>query len=245
MTSITEEFLKQHNKFRVDKEARKAVEQNILNWVREISEEVEWETKFFNLNWVLSDWTIKDFIKLWVIWIETTAPDLVTQDQIMKHINVSTADVTLARDFKRFKSVEWWILDLKDKDKEVEYEEILVEWDEWIVIQPWEFILWRTNEIIDLPSFIDCIIISRSSIARVGLQIESAWYIDALFRWTITLEMVNFNKFPIKVYPWQRIWQFRFEFLDKIPETTYDKKKDSKYQGQIWTTVSWIKKDNL
>jgi len=222
-------YIKDNNVFHPNEELRK-----------------EYSTKFvWKKNWVLSDWTIKNYVRRWIIWLETTNKELVTQEQILNHTNVSTTDVTLAYDFKRQQNVEWWVIDTMNKNQKIEFEEFTCTKEEWLIVYPWDFILWRTNEVLDLPSFIDCIIIWRSSIARQGLQMECAGYIDWWFRGTITLEITNFSKFPIRIYPGQRIGQLRFEFLDAIPELHYWNKKDSKYQWQIETTISRLNKDKI
>lgn len=229
---ITKDKINSMNKFNPNEKNRKKYEWLIMKWI-------------YEHKWVLSDWTIKKLVKEWIIWLETSNDQIITQEQIFKHINVSTADVTLACDFMIQQSVEWWVIDTQDKTQKVWFKEFSCSKEEWLIVYPWDFILWRTNEIVSLPKFIDCIIIWRSSIARQWLQMEAAWYIDAWFSWTITLEITNFSRFPIKIYPWQRIWQLRFETLDKVVETWYWDKKDSKYQWQIFTTKSELTKDNL
>ena len=197
----------------------------------------------FSFKWALSDSTIKDFVRTWVIWLETTDNELITQEQILRNTNCFTTDVTLAKDFKRHSKVAWGVIDTANKDQEITYDEFEVDKEEWIIIMPWEFLLWRTNELIDLPSFISATIAWRSSIARHWIIVEAAWVIENLFRWTITLEIFNMNKFPVKLYPWQRIAHFRFDHLDKLPDIWYKDKADSKYYGQISATASWIVKD--
>jgi dCTP deaminase len=105
-------------------------------------------------------------------------------------------------------------------------------------MEPQEFLLARTLERIELNSDIVCQVQGKSSIGRLGLIIHTvAGYCDSGFNGTITLELFNCNKRPIKIYSGMRIAQLTFHKCQhsKIP---YNKKSDSKYCGQIDTTPS-------
>ena len=109
---------------------------------------------------------------------------------------------------------------------------------EYEVIDPGEFLLMSTNEILNIPNGYVGFICGRSSIARIGLQTEQAGFIDAGFRGTLTLEVYNQTKFPIKLYKDMRICQVYF-MPCALSEKTYQD-KNNKYQDQIEATGSKI-----
>lgn len=200
--------------------------------------------KMFNFNWsFLSDKDIKTLIESWEISIETTNKDLITNEQILEHINCWSVDVVIWDKLKIYKTPSKWYLDSKNLD-DIEFEEITI-WDDWFLLQPGQFYLGATIEKISIPSYITWFICGRSSFARLGLQNESAWLIDSNFSGTITYELTNFNTMPVKIYKWQRIAQIYFFLMSSDSEVPYNKKKDSKYQWQIDPTWSMINKDNL
>jgi dCTP deaminase len=111
-----------------------------------------------------------------------------------------------------------------------------VVFEEYILIQPKEFLLATTLEYIKLPNSITAFVEGRSSLGRLGLFIENAGWVDAGFEGQITLELYNANKYPIKLYKGMRICQLVFAKLDSIPKHIYK----GKYAGQKGATPSKI-----
>ena len=105
------------------------------------------------------------------------------------------------------------------------------------MVEPGEFVLMATNEIFNIPPGIICFICGRSSIARLGIQIEQAGLIDAGFRGTITLEVHNQTSLPILLLSGMRIAQAYF-IKAQIPETMYGEERGSKYKDQMDATES-------
>lgn len=178
---------------------------------------------------ILSDKDILKKIGSWDIVITSPNPDW--RDQI----HASSMDFRLWKYFKIYKHSKHAILD----PKKLTWEENLVEmieikpWEAFIV-QPWEFVLWVTEEKIKIPNDIVARVEWRSSIWRLGIIIHTtAWFIDAGFEWTITLEICNLNRMPVAIYPWQRFCQIAFEQMSSAANIPYWDKKCSKYQGQI------------
>lgn len=112
-----------------------------------------------------------------------------------------------------------------------------------IQIYPGEFYLLSTKEKITINNSIAGFVQGRSSIARVGISVHSAGFVDPGFSGTITLEVTNLTKVPVILYKGQRICQMVFERLENPCEIDYAKKHDSKYQGQIDPEQSKIQDD--
>jgi dCTP deaminase len=97
----------------------------------------------------------------------------------------------------------------------------------FIVLQPYEFVIARTNEIVTLADNIVAHLHGKSSLARIGLDIHStAGIIQPGFQGVIILELFNKFPYPIKLMAGQPICALTFERLD-TPTT-------KPYRGQFW-----------
>lgn len=112
----------------------------------------------------------------------------------------------------------------------------------YYVLQPGEFILMASREILNIPNGILSFVQGRSSIARLAIQTEQAGLIDSGFRGTITLEVFNQSQFPIILYEGMRIAQVYF-FKSQYARYLYSPEKGSKYKDQIEANGSKIYMD--
>jgi len=110
-------------------------------------------------------------------------------------------------------------------DRELEYIEFK---QEEIIIPPHSFLLAVTRETIRLPDNITAFVEGRSSIGRIGLFIQNAGWVDPGFSGTITLELYNANRLPIRLTSGRRICQIVFAFMDGPAGSPYQ----GKYQNQ-------------
>lgn len=97
-----------------------------------------------------------------------------------------------------------------------------------IVIPPHSFLLAVTREFIRLPDNITAFVEGRSSIGRIGLFIQNAGWVDPGFEGTITLELYNANRLPIRLASGRRICQIVFARMDGSASRPYA----GKYQHQ-------------
>jgi dCTP deaminase len=97
-----------------------------------------------------------------------------------------------------------------------------------IVIPPHTFLLAVTREFIRLPANITAFVEGRSSIGRIGLFIQNAGWVDPGFEGTITLELYNANRLPIRLASGRRICQIVFARMDGPASRPYA----GKYQHQ-------------
>jgi deoxycytidine triphosphate deaminase len=110
------------------------------------------------------------------------------------------------------------------------------------MLEPNEFVLFASKEILNIPNGILSFVQGRSSVARLAIQTEQAGLIDAGFRGTITFEVCNQSNYPILLYAGMRVAQVYFFKAEKAA-TIYGTEKGSKYHGQIEATGSQIYKD--
>lgn len=115
----------------------------------------------------------------------------------------------------------------------------------YLKIYPGEFYLLSTNETIVLNKKMAAFVHGRSSLARLGLNIHLAGFIDPQFSGTITMEVSNFTQKPIVLYPNMRICQIVFMKTSSEVEIGYGEKSDRKYQGQEKPGLSKIHEDKI
>ena len=119
-------------------------------------------------------------------------------------------------------------------------EEVIVPAEESFVIHPGEFCLGRTLEWVELPNDIVARIEGKSSLGRLGLIVHAtAGFCDPGWKGTLTLELNNLTRVPIKLYPGLPIAQLSFMALDRPALRPYGSPElGSHYQGQVAATES-------
>ena len=107
------------------------------------------------------------------------------------------------------------------------------------MLEPSKFVLASTQEKISVPNHLAAFVAGRSSVGRLGLQIQNAGFVDSGFQGQITLELYNQSEKPILLKAGVRICQLVFFQLDETTEQPYS----GKYQGQEGATGSRLYKD--
>ncbi|MBL4825070.1 MAG: dCTP deaminase [SAR324 cluster bacterium] len=147
-------------------------------------------------------------------------------------IGPSSVDLTLSDSFS-------W--PEPDKDKIILGESVphkQVRTDEF-VLEPNHFVLASTAESIRVPHDMAAYVEGRSSIGRLGLQVQNAGFIDAGFHGQITLELENQSGFSIVLKKGVRICQIVFVQMSQPAEQPYS----GKYSGQSGATPSRLEVD--
>ena len=106
--------------------------------------------------------------------------------------------------------------------------------DSWWTLQPGEFMLATTEEVVGLSSYVLGYVDGRSSLGRLGLLVHcSAGFIDPGFKGRITLELKNVSHQRLQIQPGQKIAQISFGMLDQPCRRPYGSEGlGSHYQGQ-------------
>ncbi len=173
---------------------------------------------------ILSDITLKAMLE---------SGELLVEPLEAEQIQPASIDVRLGDHFLK---VDENRLDVIRLDEDVRYEEIT---QREIIIPPNSFLLATTREYIRLPDDVTAFVEGRSSIGRVGLFIQNAGWVDPGFEGTITLELYNANRLPIRLQADRRICQLVFARMDRATPNPYR----GKYQGQREATGSRIALD--
>jgi len=107
-------------------------------------------------------------------------------------------------------------------DDRVELQEISVE-EASLPLTLWrgDMFLGSTVERVAIPDDLVGRIEGCSSVARAGIQIHSAGYLDPGFRGNVTLEIVSFWPRPLILRPYMKIAQLSFEWLSSRCERPY------------------------
>jgi dCTP deaminase len=179
---------------------------------------------------VLSDATIVELVQQGRIRIDPWEQALVQP---------ASVDLRLGDSFRVFHNHRASAIDLRDPPSGLT-EEVVLSAEESFVIHPGEFCLGRTLEWIELPDDIVARIEGKSSIGRLGLIVHAtAGFCDPGWKGTLTLELNNLTRIPIKLYPGLQIAQLSFMALDRPALRPYGSPElGSHYQGQRAATES-------
>ena len=147
-------------------------------------------------------------------------------------VGPSSVDLHLSNSFSQ--------LNLKQKflflDQESAYHQTV---SDHFIIEPNKFVLASTQEKVSVPNHLAAFVAGRSSVGRLGLQIQNAGFVDAGFEGQITLELYNQSEKPILLKSGIRICQLVFFQLDETTEKPYS----GKYQNQQGATQSRLYQD--
>ena len=179
---------------------------------------------------VLSDGTIRELVDGGRIKIDPWDPALVQP---------ASVDLRLGDSFRVFHNHRITAIDLREPPTNLT-EEVVAGQDEAFVIHPGEFCLGRTLEWVELPDDVVARIEGKSSLGRLGLIVHAtAGFCDPGWKGTLTLELNNLTRVPIKLYPGLLIAQLSFMSLDRPAERPYGSAElGSHYQGQRAATES-------
>jgi dCTP deaminase len=179
---------------------------------------------------VLSDGTIRRLVDEGRIKIEPWDPGMVQP---------ASVDLRLGRTFRVFHNFRVPAIDLASPPDNLT-ELVEVGADESFVIHPGEFVLGRTEEVVEMPDDIVSRIEGKSSLGRLGLIVHAtAGFVDPGFKGSLTLEITNLTRVPIILWPGKPIAQLSFMALDAPAERPYGHPElGSHYHGQVDATES-------
>jgi dCTP deaminase len=104
------------------------------------------------------------------------------------------------------------------------------------ILKTHEFILGSTTEFVNIPNNMVARIEGKSSLARQGLMVHTAGFIDPGFQGQLTLEIVNHGK-PFPLEKGMKIAQLALQTMDAAALRPYGHPElGSHYQGQLGPT---------
>jgi len=183
---------------------------------------------------ILSDRDIKKIIKEGKLIFKPA----LTPDQI----GPASIDLKLGPVFKSFNIAKHYLLDIKKglPDKNFIITKRLKS-DECYILHPNSFVLAATEEYIKVPNNIVLRVEGKSTLARMGILVHTAGFVDPGFEGTLTLEISNQSNLPVALYPKMYICQIAVEYLSSPAEVPYNKRKKSLYSKQKEPTTAKVK----
>jgi len=122
-----------------------------------------------------------------------------------------TYDIKLADEFV---AIETHITSTIDPNNLDNVKRVEIKKDE-VYLQPHGFILGKSLEWIELPNDVLAMISGKSGLARLGIQVETAYLLQPGHKGYVVLEINNRNLVPIKLRKNMRIAQLLFFKLDE------------------------------
>jgi dCTP deaminase len=143
-------------------------------------------------------------------------------------------DFRLGGEFSVFEHSRHAFIDVREKGAIQDLmRTVLVKPGEPFILQPREFALAITEEMLELDDDVLGRLEGRSSLGRIGIIVHgTAGLFDPGWRGKATLELSNLGIMPVALYPGMRICSFTFEQLSSRVAVPYYKKVGNKYAGQ-------------
>jgi dCTP deaminase len=154
-------------------------------------------------------------------------------------VQPASVDLKLGPSFRVFHNFRVESIDIADMPTGLT-ELVEIADDEPFIVHPGEFVLGRTAEYIEMPDDLVSRVEGKSSLGRLGLIVHAtAGFVDPGFKGTLTLEITNLTRVPIKLWAGRPIAQLSFMTLDRPAERPYGHPDlGSHYQGQVESTES-------
>lgn len=108
----------------------------------------------------------------------------------------------------------------------------------YLVVPAHETVLGATLEFIKLPHNISGQILTKSSVARMFVVIETAPWIHPEYRGCLTLEIANVSNTPLLLYPGRLVAQL---ILFDAPDAKPSKKQGGTYMGPVYPEAPQFK----
>ncbi|MEF7563756.1 dCTP deaminase [Bacillus infantis] len=156
-------------------------------------------------------------------------------------IGPASIDLRLSTEFKVSVPTRSPVLGVVEEAVDTFFQETFREFGEDFILYPNQLVLASTFEYVRLPDNISGLIITRSSLNRLGLNVSSI--VQPGYAGTLTLQLSNSGECAIKLRTGMRLVQLvLYEVSD--PEGSYRTNSLSKYVGDTRPVLSGIHKDN-
>ncbi len=158
-----------------------------------------------------------------------------------RQIGPASIDLKLSSEFKVFHASQYHLIDTKLGLPPGLMETHILKGGEPFILHSNSFVLASTREYMRVPDNIILRVEGKSSLARMGILVHTAGFVDPGFEGTITLEISNQSNLPIALYADMYICQIAVEFLSSPSETPYNKRRRSLYSKSKGTVAAKTK----
>lgn len=156
-------------------------------------------------------------------------------------IGPASIDLKLSPVFKVFNTEKESLLDIKKGLPKNFTKTYKLKKGERFVLHPGSFVLASTLEYIKVPDNMVVRVEGKSSLARMGILVHTAGFIDPGFEGTITLEISNQSNLAVAIYPDMYICQVAINLISTPAEVPYNLRKKSLYLKQKEPTEADVK----
>lgn len=169
----------------------------------------------------------------------TPAPDLSTQ------LGSCSIDCRLGNTFRVFEHSRQAYIDPRQQSSIDEaMRKIVVPDGDAFIMQPGDFALASTVEVLELPDDLLARLEGRSSLGRLGIIVHStAAVFEPGWRGSATMELGNLGRMAVALYPGMRVCSFTFEPLSSPARVPYRLKKNPKYLDQVEPEASRLTRE--
>lgn len=147
-----------------------------------------------------------------------------------KQIGPASIDLKLGGSFMVFRPGRYLELDPK-KGLPAGLMEKIVLRGRPFVLHPNNFVLASTREYLTVPDTHVVNVEGKSTLARMGILVHTAGFVDPGFAGTLTLEISNHADLPVLLHPGMYICQIAVHELSSPAARPYNKRKQPLYQG--------------
>ena len=147
-------------------------------------------------------------------------------------IGPASIDLRLSPHFKFFRIDKFSLVNTKEPLPKHFMDSVNLKDDEPFIIHPGNFVLASTKEYVKLADDLAMKVEGKSSLARMGILVHTAGFVDPGFEGTLTLEISNQSNVAVALYANMYICQVAVYQLSSPAETPYNKRKKSLYLKQ-------------
>ena len=149
-----------------------------------------------------------------------------------KQIGAASIDLKLLNVFKIFKTKKISLIDIKKPFPNEFLEQVSIKRNEPFILHPNDFVLASTKESIKVGDDLVVRVEGKSSLARMGILVHTAGFIDPGFEGMITLEISNQSNVAVALYADMFICQIATHQMTSSAHEPYNKRKSSQYMKQ-------------
>jgi dCTP deaminase len=139
--------------------------------------------------------------------------------------DADSVDLRLGRNFLLPKNLQKPHYCPDSQSRDTLYTETFVPFGRYLVVPAHQTVLGATLEFIKLPLDLCGEILTKSSVARTFILIETAPWVHPGYRGCLTLEIANVSNTPVLLYPGRLIGQLILLHLDQGTSTKREKRK--------------------
>lgn len=144
-------------------------------------------------------------------------------------IGPASIDLRLGNTFLVFRPGRYVELDPK-KALPADYMERIVLRDRPFILHPGNFVLASTREYLNVPDSYVVHVEGKSTLARMGILIHTAGFVDPGYEGTLTLEVSNHADLPVLLHPGMYVCQIAVHVLSSSAIRPYSKRAKSLYR---------------